>query len=88
MMEAVQTSKTLVNVYQSTRLYNPEDSHLQLSRTSYSSIFYFFFFQACNAVLWQYPSLKIAACAEICTLAQYAIRNPGCDDMFWIRHYF
>jgi hypothetical protein len=28
MMEAVQTSETLVNSYQSTRLYNPEDSHL------------------------------------------------------------
>jgi hypothetical protein len=28
MMEAVQTSQTLVNSYQSTRRYNPEDSHL------------------------------------------------------------
>jgi hypothetical protein len=28
MMEAVQTSETLVNSYQSTRRYNPEDSHL------------------------------------------------------------
>jgi hypothetical protein len=28
MMEAVQTSETLVNSYQSTRCYNPEDSHL------------------------------------------------------------
>jgi hypothetical protein len=29
MMEAVQTSETLINSYQSTRQYNPEDSHLQ-----------------------------------------------------------
>jgi predicted transcriptional regulator len=28
MMEAVQTSETLVNSYQSTRIYNQEDSHL------------------------------------------------------------
>jgi hypothetical protein len=28
MMEAVQTSETLVNSHQSTRRYNPEDSHL------------------------------------------------------------
>jgi hypothetical protein len=27
MMEAVQTSETLVNLFQSTRRYNPEDSH-------------------------------------------------------------
>jgi hypothetical protein len=30
MMEAVQTSETLVNSNQSTRRYNPEDSHLHL----------------------------------------------------------
>jgi hypothetical protein len=29
MMELVQTSETVVNFYQSTRRYNPEDSHLQ-----------------------------------------------------------
>jgi hypothetical protein len=29
MMEAVQTSEMLVNLYQSTRRYNPEGSHLQ-----------------------------------------------------------
>jgi hypothetical protein len=28
MMEAVSTSETLVNFYQTTRRYNPEDSHL------------------------------------------------------------
>jgi hypothetical protein len=32
MMEAVQTSETLVNSYQSTQLYNPEDSHLHSHR--------------------------------------------------------
>jgi hypothetical protein len=30
MMEALQTSETLVNLYQSTWRYNPEDSHLQI----------------------------------------------------------
>jgi hypothetical protein len=29
MMEAAMTSETLVNFYQTTRRYNPEDSHLQ-----------------------------------------------------------
>jgi hypothetical protein len=28
MMEAAMTSETLVNFYQTTRRYNPEDSHL------------------------------------------------------------
>jgi hypothetical protein len=28
MMEAARTSETLVNNYQTTRCYNPEDSHL------------------------------------------------------------
>jgi hypothetical protein len=29
MMAAAKTSETLVNFYQTTRRYNPEDSHLQ-----------------------------------------------------------
>jgi hypothetical protein len=29
MMEAARTSETLVNFYQTTRRYNPEDSHLR-----------------------------------------------------------
>jgi hypothetical protein len=29
LMEAVQTSETLVNLYQTTRRYNPEESHLK-----------------------------------------------------------
>jgi hypothetical protein len=29
MMEAAKTSETLVNFYQTTRRYNPEDSHLR-----------------------------------------------------------
>jgi hypothetical protein len=32
MMEAARTSKTLVNFYQTTRRYNPEDSHLRTLR--------------------------------------------------------
>jgi hypothetical protein len=31
-MEAARTSKTLVNFYQTTRRYNPEDSHLPTRR--------------------------------------------------------
>jgi hypothetical protein len=29
LMEAARTSETLVKLYQTTRLYNPEDSHLR-----------------------------------------------------------
>jgi hypothetical protein len=32
MMEAVRTSETLVNFYQTTRCYNPEDSNLHTHR--------------------------------------------------------
>jgi hypothetical protein len=32
MMEAARTSETLVNFYQTTRRYNPEDSHLRTYR--------------------------------------------------------
>jgi hypothetical protein len=32
MMEAVQTSETMVNSYQSTRRHDPEDGHLQIHR--------------------------------------------------------
>jgi hypothetical protein len=32
MMEAARTSKTLVNFYQTTRRYNPEESHLRTHR--------------------------------------------------------
>jgi hypothetical protein len=32
MMEAARTSETLINFYQTTRCYNPEDSHLHTHR--------------------------------------------------------
>jgi hypothetical protein len=32
MMEAARTSETLINFYQTTRRYNPEDSHLRTHR--------------------------------------------------------
>jgi hypothetical protein len=32
LMEAARTSETLVNFYQTTRRYNPEDSHLRTNR--------------------------------------------------------
>jgi hypothetical protein len=43
MMEAARTSETLVNFYQTTRRYNPEDSHLRTHRrenlrSNYNSI--------------------------------------------------
>jgi hypothetical protein len=37
MMEAARTSETLVNFYQTTRRYNPEDSHLRTHRREKST---------------------------------------------------
>jgi hypothetical protein len=40
MMEAARTSETMVNFYQTTRRYNPEDSHLfKFSLINYFSCF-------------------------------------------------
>jgi hypothetical protein len=39
MMEATSTSETLVNFYQTTRRYNPEDSHLHKSSLQRSVLF-------------------------------------------------
>jgi hypothetical protein len=36
MMEAARTSETLVNFYQTTRHYNPEDSHPHVNKRSHS----------------------------------------------------
>jgi hypothetical protein len=40
MMEAASTSETLVNFYQITRRYNPEDSHLRTRQLSGSMNYY------------------------------------------------
>jgi hypothetical protein len=43
MMEAARTSETLANFYQTTRRYNPEDSHLRTHRReNLKSYFYRF----------------------------------------------
>jgi hypothetical protein len=47
-MEAARTSETLVNFYQTTRRYNPEDSHLQIK---YLFVFVVFLLFGCN---WSY----------------------------------
>jgi hypothetical protein len=40
MMEAARTSETLVNFFQTTRCYNPEDSHLRTPRREYLKSYY------------------------------------------------
>jgi hypothetical protein len=37
-MEAARSSETLVNFYQTTRRYNPEDSHLQVLKCAGNEI--------------------------------------------------
>jgi hypothetical protein len=46
MMEAARTSETTVNFYQTTRRYNPEDSHLHTHRREnlQSCLFYVMYF--------------------------------------------
>jgi hypothetical protein len=45
MMESARTSETLVNFYQTTRCYNPEDSHLRTHhRENLIPYFLFLFF--------------------------------------------
>jgi hypothetical protein len=59
MMETASTSETLVNVYQTTRRYNPEDSHLRIHRRenfkSYLTIFKFLYLTRESPLLlrWQ-----------------------------------
>jgi hypothetical protein len=43
MMEAARTSETLVNFYQTTRCYNPEDSNLQTEGTDNDTNWQIFF---------------------------------------------
>jgi hypothetical protein len=40
MMEAAKTSETLVNFYQTTRRYKPEDSHLRTHRRENFKTYY------------------------------------------------
>jgi hypothetical protein len=56
MMEAARSSETLVNFYQTTRCYNPEDSHLRTHRRenlkSYLEIEMFIIIKLWILVLW------------------------------------
>jgi hypothetical protein len=44
MMEAVSASETSVNFYQTTRRYNPDDSHLHTRRRENLKSYFFFVF--------------------------------------------
>jgi hypothetical protein len=57
-MEAARSSETLVNFYQTTWCYNPEDSHIRTNRRenfeSYSVYYCIAFtFYACQQILWR-----------------------------------
>jgi hypothetical protein len=76
MMEAAQTSETLVNSYQFTRRYNPEDSHLYIRLIVDTS------FAVCGTPLCHI--LKEAYCLQyfknvtvVCAVALYGDVVPG-----------
>jgi hypothetical protein len=54
MMEAVSTSETLVNFYQTTRCYNPEDSNLHTHRRenlkSYLGLYHLIYFSSVHYI--------------------------------------
>jgi hypothetical protein len=51
MMESARTSEMLVNFYQTTWHYNPEDSHLQI----------YFFLEICPRIILEYKRLQYYA---------------------------
>jgi hypothetical protein len=51
MMEAARTSETLVQLYQTTRCYNPEDSHLHTHRRENLKSYFIYFDGICCSVL-------------------------------------
>jgi hypothetical protein len=51
MMEAASTSETLVNFYQTTRRYNPEDSHLRIHRRE--NLTFYFKEDFCSSVIFK-----------------------------------
>jgi hypothetical protein len=66
MMEAANTSEMLVNFYQTTRRYNPEDSHLHTIATwrpsTETALLLLTFFLFCSMLhLWNIRSIKKAA---------------------------
>jgi hypothetical protein len=68
MMEAVQTSETMVNSYHSTQSYNPEDSHLQRITTSaYSS----------ESDLWYLQMIPVISKLEIPTWMHACLSRWG-----------
>jgi hypothetical protein len=75
MMEAARTSETLVNFYQTTRCYNPEDSHLQIKTVVWTD-----FLCCLIKIITQQDVLKIAFYGFIATLGTLnhkdLLKNP------------
>jgi hypothetical protein len=54
MMEAARTSETLVNFYQTTRRYNPEESHLRTHRRENLKSYKFYTIPFCTKNFQKY----------------------------------
>jgi hypothetical protein len=54
MIEAARTSETLVNFYQTTRRYNPEDSHLHTRRRENLKSYLMYDITEGNKSMYQY----------------------------------
>jgi hypothetical protein len=65
MMEAARTSETFVNFYQTTRRYNPEDSHLPsiiyLLRSAFLSVSFYVYLYILFLFLVSHPHVPLSA---------------------------
>jgi hypothetical protein len=83
MMEATRTSETLVNFYQSTRRYNPEDSHLRTHRRQNLKSY-------CSAIqihllpmAWRFLALGVQEAADMSVAANTLNEQSQTAEMEW-----
>jgi hypothetical protein len=89
-MEAARTSETLVNIYQTTRRYNPEDSHLNIS-CWWQSYWFIKYYPQCKSECilifsyWKWSNNVILFCESIVhTLNTWNDTNFG-DGLTYVR---
>jgi hypothetical protein len=80
MMEAARTSETLVNLYQTTRRYNPEDSHLHVYNCLHininTTIYTGFGNEWCRNHLASPSDLEVRICERSCHIQRQIEIKP------------